>query len=315
VSELVTIGITCFNAKATIARAIKSALNQDWQNFEILIVDDCSLDCSVEIIQDVIKNDSRARLIKHSVNLGPAGARNTILDQAMGEYIVYFDDDDESLVSRISEQIQCLLSFEKRTGKELIACYASGRRLYPNGYEKSLYAIGSRQDNQVPHGSAVADYLLYFKQNKSWFYGAGTPTCALLARISTIKAIGGFDSNLRRVEDIDFAIRLALNDGYFIGTSKVLFKQYVTEAFDKNPKNNLNAEQAVVRKYFEYLSEKNKYYYAYNWPLIRYFYFNNKYYHSAVTFIKIFIKYPLYSMQHILKTGSRRLLHDLRISK
>ena len=48
---LITIGITCFNAENTIANAIKSALNQDWLNFEIIVVDDCSIDNSQNIIK------------------------------------------------------------------------------------------------------------------------------------------------------------------------------------------------------------------------------------------------------------------------
>ena len=100
-NQLVTIGITCFNAEETIKRAIRSALGQDWQNIEILVVDDCSTDSSVEIITKAITNDSRARLIKHVKNCGPAGARNTILDQACGEFIAFFDDDDESMPGRI----------------------------------------------------------------------------------------------------------------------------------------------------------------------------------------------------------------------
>ena len=144
-------------------------------------------------------------------NGGPAAARNTILDEARGTFVAFFDDDDEALPDRISEQIRVLTDYERQAGAELVACYAGGERIYANGYVKPLPAIGSQPI--VPHGEKLADYLLFFGRQPGWFYGSGTPTAALLARRSTFGAVGGFDADLRRVEDADFAIRLALKGG------------------------------------------------------------------------------------------------------
>jgi len=311
---LVTIGMTCYNAKDTISRAIRSALSQDWSEKELLIVNDCSTDCSLEVVKKEIVNDQRVRLICHKENTGPAGARNTILAEAKGEFIAFFDDDDESLPERVSEQIKSLTSYEKRTGNNLIACYASGIRRYPNGYTKFLPAIGSRCIN-IPYGPGVADYLLYYHRRRDWFYGSGTPTCALLARRSTFSTIGGFDPKLRRVEDVDFAIRLALMNGHFIGTEKKLFIQYATDASDKTPELNLEAEQKLVKKHKDYLVKHNRYNYAYNWPRLRFYHFKKQHIKMLITFINLFIRYPLSSTRHILTTGSNRLLHEFKINR
>ena len=61
---LITIALTCFNAEMTIKRALNSAISQTWINKEILVVDDCSIDNSVEIIEDVISKKKEGRLIK-----------------------------------------------------------------------------------------------------------------------------------------------------------------------------------------------------------------------------------------------------------
>ena len=61
IHPLITIGITCYNAEKTILSAINSAINQDWPNFEIIIVDDFSADGSVKII-DEVKNKSNISL-------------------------------------------------------------------------------------------------------------------------------------------------------------------------------------------------------------------------------------------------------------
>jgi len=90
-----------------------------------------------------------------------------------------------------------------------------------------------------------------------------------------IKA-GGFDSNFRRVEDIDFAVRLALAGGHFIGSAEPIFIQYATESLDKAPEKNLEAELQLVEKHKDYLQSKNRYIYAKKWPLLRYHHFKGR---------------------------------------
>ena len=97
-----------------------------------------------------------------------------------------------------------------------------------------LPAIGSR-GGERPNGAGVAEYLLTYRRRPGWFYGSGTPACSLLARRTTFAAVGGFDPALRRVQDGDLAIRLALMGGHFVGTPDVLFIQYSTSAPDKSP--------------------------------------------------------------------------------
>lgn len=311
---LITIGLCCYNASETISRAIKSALNQDWPNLEIIIVDDLSTDNSRKVAREVIAGQTNARLITHEKNQGPAGTRNTIIKEAAGDYIAFFDDDDESLSNRITCQFEYLKKFEEQLKTKQIACYASGVRHYANGYQKQLPAIGSNGD-EVPNGKKLANYLLFHQKQNDWFYGAGTPTCSLMARTETFKNNGSFDPNLRRVEDVDFAIRLAMNEGYFIGTRETLFNQYATEAFDKSPEKNLEAEQALVRKNKNYLSSIGKYYYALHWPKLRYWHFKKDYFKFTIEFLGLVCRYPFSVLTHILATGPRRLIHERKMKK
>jgi len=311
----VTVGLTCFNAENTIGRAIDSALVQDWPNLEVVIVDDCSSDGSVSVIKDSIAgNEKRVRLIQHEKNKGPASARNTLLQYARGEFIVFFDDDDESLACRVSQQLEKLTDYEARTGMRLVACYASGIRRYPNGYIKDLPAIGSRGE-EVPKGSDVADYLLLYRKRSGWFYGSGVPACALMARISVFGDVGGFDANLRRVEDADFAIRLALKGGHFIGTKEPLFVQYSTNALDKSPEKNLEAEQKVVEKNKAYLRSIGRYYYAMHWPKLRYWHFKRQYGRFALELMGLFVRNPIAVLTHLMATGPQRLWHEQRMRR
>jgi len=312
-TPLCTIGITCFNAQETIGGAIAGALAQDWQTVEILVADDASTDGSVQIVRSFSDRDSRVHLITRQQNGGPAASRNTILSEARGEFVVFFDDDDEARPDRVADQIRALMEYEQRTGAALVACYATGDRLYPSGYRKALPAIGSRA--VVPHGDAVADYLLFFRRVPGWFYGSGTPTSALLARRSTFEAVGGFDPALRRVEDADFAIRLAQAGGHFVGTTRSLFLQHATVAADKSPEMNRDAEIAIALKQRAYLDSINRTYYALHWPKLRYWHFKRDYLRFAIEFLGIFLHNPVAALGHLLQTGPERLRHESRIKR
>lgn len=315
ISPQVTIGICCFNAQDTILRALQSAIHQDWPNLEIVVVDDCSTDQSVSMIQECISVQSvNVQLVQHKRNKGPAGSRNTILSQASGEFIAFFDDDDESLPQRIRVQVEALLQYEKSSEANLVACYSSGLRKYPNGYILELPAIGS-QGETTPQGPMLAEYLLIYRRVPNWFYGSGIPTCSLFARAATFAAVNGFDENLRRAEDSDFAIRLSLMGGHFIGTAESLFVQYSTSAPDKSYEKNLAAEQLIARKHRAFLESINRYYYALHWSKLRYWHFKRQYGRFLAELLGLLLRYPLPIAKHILATGPKRLLHERRMAR
>lgn len=83
--------------------AIDSILNQTYRSFELIIIDDCSQDESVEYIKSI--NDNRVRLLINEQNSGPAVSRNRGLNVAKGKYIAIMDSDDISLPTRLEKQV------------------------------------------------------------------------------------------------------------------------------------------------------------------------------------------------------------------
>lgn len=310
-NPFITVAITCFNAEDSIERAIRSALNQGYPYFEALVVDDCSEDGSVQIVEGMCAKDNRLRLVRHQNNTGPGGARATLLREARGELIAFFDDDDESMPDRLSVQFARIFSYEQEAGQKTIACYASGKRVYPNGYTLEIEAIGSRPD--VPVGEAVADYLLFYGKHDGVFYGAGTPTCALMARRDVLLSVGGFDPAFRRVEDVDLAVRLARAGCHFIGCPERLYIQYATQAPDKSALRNYEAELSLLEKNRGYLETKGRYGYARNWLLFRYFHFAGKKLKAVAVLIYALIQNPVLVSRHLLETGPKRFLHERKM--
>lgn len=308
----ITVGMTCFNAQPTIARALNSARAQTWPDLEIVVVDDCSTDTSWTTIEQLAAQDRRIKAIQHDVNGGPAASRNTILANATGAFVAFFDDDDESYPTRIETQFAAIDAYEKATGTKLVACFASGTRRYSNGYEVAMPAIGSAPE--VPKGEEVAEYLLYGSRKDRLFYGAGTPSCALMAHAATYRAVGGFDSNLRRAEDVDFAVRLAIAGGHFIGCRDNLFLQHATIAADKSPERNLEAELYLFDKHADFLKSRKRYGFARAWFKIRYYHFSRQRLKLALALAGFLLRFGIRGWRQIMSAAPRRLAHERRMS-
>ncbi|WP_421710992.1 glycosyltransferase family 2 protein [Alcanivorax sp.] len=101
----VSIITPCYNAQQTLARTIESVLSQDFQSWELLLVDDKSTDDTCLQAEAFCDHDDRIKLIKLKKNAGAAVARNTGIDSAKGRYIAFIDADDQWENNKLSIQI------------------------------------------------------------------------------------------------------------------------------------------------------------------------------------------------------------------
>lgn len=93
---MISIVIPLYNKEKSIAQTLESVLRQNDTDYEVVIVDDASTDCSYAIAKDYASRDSRIRLFKQE-NGGPSKARNTGVRNAKGDWILFLDADDELL--------------------------------------------------------------------------------------------------------------------------------------------------------------------------------------------------------------------------
>ena len=163
-SPLVTIGLTCFNCEKTIERALKSAINQDWINKEIILIDDCSTDNSTTILSKLKSQYQQIQLIINNKNHGLAYNENLIIKKAKGEFVVFFDGDDESRKDRITKQYERFLEYKTKHPNSEIFVYSNRNVLPINSVNKRFTGFAIGRKSPEPYGKIVADYLLKVKK-------------------------------------------------------------------------------------------------------------------------------------------------------
>lgn len=103
---LVSVIMPAYNAERYIEIAIDSIINQTYQNWELCIIDDCSTDATMQVVNQY--DDRRIRIFHNEKNQGIAFSRNKALDYCIGKYIAIMDDDDYSFPLRFEKQVDYL---------------------------------------------------------------------------------------------------------------------------------------------------------------------------------------------------------------
>lgn len=183
----VSIIIPCFNGASYLGQAIGSVLDQSFQDWELIVVDDGSTDGSRAVAAAF--SDSRIRYT-YQPNRGLAAARNAGLSLTGGELVTFLDADDLFLPDKLARQVG-ELSAAPEIG--LVA----GGHLEIDETGKVLNQVRSWQ---LGHTLSLSD----------WLFGCAFAVHSVMVRRSWLRAVGSFDATLRRLEDWDLWLRLAL---------------------------------------------------------------------------------------------------------
>ena len=113
---LISIIMAAYNAEKTIEQAINSVLRQTYTDFELLVVNDCSKDRTVELVKSIAAKDNRVRLISNEKNSGVSFTRKHGLEESNGSWIAILDSDDAWTPDKLEKQIE----LQKRTNADLL---------------------------------------------------------------------------------------------------------------------------------------------------------------------------------------------------
>jgi glycosyltransferase involved in cell wall biosynthesis len=187
-SPLVSVSISVFNAGHYLRPAIDSILSQSFQDFELLLLDDGSIDNSFEIMQKYAARDERVRILRQD-NQGVPKTRNQLLALARGEFVAVMDADDIALPHRLERQVEFLQHQPE------VVCVGGSYQLIDEAGRLILNRFA------VPETDADVQAQLL-----SGFGGMHHP--CLLIRRSAMLQVGGYTETMVTGSDIDLCLKL-----------------------------------------------------------------------------------------------------------
>lgn len=296
VYSLITIGITAYNAENTLEKAVLSAIRQDWENTDIVIVDDYSIDKTAEILRRLSKQYTALRIFQQSRNSGVATVRNRIIEEAKGDFIAFFDDDDESAPERLMCQYQRITTYEQAFANGApVICHTARTQVYPDVERRYESTMGTDESGLAPHGEAVAKRILMGKPIKNVF--GSTATCSQMARTSVYRDLDKFDEKFHRSEDTDFNIRAALAGAHFVGIKKPLVTQTMTLAADKKLDEERACALQLLEKHKTFIDRKSSYSFCCRWIEAKYDFLAGDKKYFLLKMLKLFVSYPIETLK------------------
>lgn len=203
---IISIVLPTYNRAKTISRAINSVLEQTYQDYEIIIVDDASEDETKGIVKGF--RDEKIRYIQCKQNKGPGAARNLGIQESRGKYIAFQDSDDEWFPEKLEKQISVFLTAEPELG----VVYSDMTRVTKDGTE--LYY----KSPTIQQGSIIDPDTKYYA-----VHGIGIQST--LIRKECFEKAGYFNENFLRFEDGELFIRLSQHYRFHY-LSEALVKYY-----------------------------------------------------------------------------------------
>lgn len=208
----VSVIIPTYNRADLLPRAISSVLNQTFQDFELIIVDDGSTDNTKQVVEEFQKKDKRIKYIWQENSGGPAKPRNTGIKNSQGEYIAFLDSDDVWLNKKLEIQLN-------KIGENNYDIFFSNWYFWnPETNQKN------KAFNFNPLNNKKDLFKLFVKKNIGWLSTA-------IAKKAKLEKVGYFDEKLESSEDYDLWLRFIL-DNAKVGFSEeplCLYRQHIKQ--------------------------------------------------------------------------------------
>ncbi|MDD3013674.1 MAG: glycosyltransferase [Candidatus Gastranaerophilales bacterium] len=201
---LVSVVIPTYNSEKYLTNTINSVLNQTYQNFEIIIIDDGSIDKTKELVEKI--NNPKIRYFYQN-NAGASAARNNGINHANGELIAFLDADDEWMPVKLAKQVDIL-----KRNDSIGMTFCSLEMIY----EAIDFGYIRKYRNYKDHKDLFKRLLTQMLDNII------SPSTVLLKK-SLLDQVGYFNPKIKTAEDRDLWLRLGLITEFFL-LNEVLVK-------------------------------------------------------------------------------------------
>ncbi|HEY9773791.1 MAG TPA: glycosyltransferase family 2 protein [Planktothrix sp.] len=238
----VSIILPTHNRAHLLARSIDSVLAQDFQSFELVVVDDCSTDGTADVVKAI--KDSRVRYLPLVQQHGAAGARNQGIAATTAPLLAFQDSDDEWISGKLAAQLEVMKSYP---GVGVV--YSDMQRYLQNGDIKDFPAPDVESD-------AIVNPLTM----RYCVESIGIQSCLirrnLLEKVSL--ADGPFDIQLNALEDLELFIRLS-RVCQFRRINKPLVRYHETDGISSDLSRLARAHEMLLCKYQRELTTNKRF--------------------------------------------------------
>lgn len=224
----VSIILPTYNRSWIIARAVKSVLDQTFEDFELVIIDDGSTDDTDEVLKKF--SDSRIKLIKTEVNGGVCRARNLGLKNAKGELVAYLDSDNLWYKNYLEVMVDAFK-------KNIVLVYSGQNLILIGGAKDSPKVLGRKTRNEKYNLTKLT-------------YGNYIDISCVLHKKAVLAEVGYFDENLKVLEDWDLFARIAIKYPFgVVHMDQVLGEYYYYLPVTGATQTNKNWQKWVERHF------------------------------------------------------------------
>lgn len=230
----ISVIIPTYNCSKYITDAIQSVLNQTYNNYEIIIIDDGSTDNTKEILAPYISKN----LIKYiqQSHLGQAAARNRGLNESTGDYIAFLDADDMWKKAKLEKQIELIQK------SKVDVCYTDSKPIDTETGSVISYIMASKIARQLPRGN-VLKHLIFFNP-------IALPS--VLVKRECFEKVGTFDESIQMGDDWDMLLRLSTRYKFdFVNEKLCIFRRNRPNSISSNKEKRITEQERIIKKFFQ----------------------------------------------------------------
>lgn len=249
---LVTVICSCYNHSEFVTESIQSVLNQSYKNIQLIVVDDCSKDESVSVIENFIVDYPEIIFIKNETNLGLTKSVTNAMRCAKGEYFIDLAADDILLPNCIEIQLN---TFKNSTYNNLAIVYGNAELITEDGKHSSYYFdvdANFKTKTKKPSGAIYSNVI-----------GPETTICSVssMCKKTIFDKLNGYDTNLS-YEDFDLWIRISRDYNIEFVDEILIQKRIVANSLQTTlyaPKSKTsNSTYIILRKAYHLNRNKNE---------------------------------------------------------
>ena len=230
--SLVSVILPTYNRARLLRRAVKSVLNQTFEDFELIIVDDGSTDNTESVIRSF--NDDRIKYIRHPTRKGASAARNTGIKASRGKYIAFQDSDDEWFPEKLEKQVNAFENARSDVG----VVYTGMWRIRKDNSRKYYPVKEVERKEGYIHEVLIKRSL-------------DIATVTAMVRRECFDKMGVFDENLLAFEDYDLWLRISKYYPFKCIDEPLVRAFFQEDSITLNVDASVTAMERIILKHWE----------------------------------------------------------------